>query len=333
MSSDDLNSDALCALDRIRLDNGIDALKSYFRKLVRFDLRKAIELVNDENLHFLTLYVLKPDITIYRITSCMGPRNRKALEIINGITSKKAAAIERMTDNRSMTVCPVLKWILLTGSADDGFNDRYDEIMDQTAALLTNYYKDNSVLRQIADMTFRRYKKGLLIHHLVWAFFEARDPNSLIHIANYMLSAEQKDNELACKLLNFIPCIYRDDGMDKIKKYYSVLNWIEENKPFLYYTGESFHQTCKPLPYAISTEAKYVCRRVVPGEDRMPGSMTEDEEKLLDGFRKLSRESRDLLSDCSYQLYRRNLYSWNIWIHYPVNEQLRTASLIMGEYA
>jgi hypothetical protein len=333
MSSDALNPNVKSDLDNTRLDKGIDGLKSCWRKLVRSDIRKAIELINDEKLCFCSLYALMPEIRRYGMIPLLSGRNRKAVEISNGIALKNRASIERLTNNRNNSTFHVLKWMLETGCADDGLDNRYDEIMELSAVLLTKCYKDSSLLQLIIDMTFNRYRKGFLIHHLVWAFFEARTPKSMNFIANYILSSEPKDYELACKLLNFIPYIEARDSSDRISQYYNTIQWIEENHPFLHYTGESLHQTSKPQPYTISREGKYLCKPVMTDEKRLSDSLGEDEKNLLADFKELGTKTRILLSDCSYQLYRRSFNSWNIWIHYPVDEQIKTAKLMMGGFA
>lgn len=333
MSTNALNPNNINILDRTRLEDGIDNLRGYFRNLVKYDIHKALELVNDEKLHFSSLYVLRFEIAGFGLTSHLSRRNRKALNFINGITAKRKTDTWCLIHSQNSTYYPVLKWILETGCTDDGLSDRYNEILELTASMLTKYYKDSSVLPIIVDMIFKRYRKGLFIHHLAWAFFEVQNPDSLLLIANYMRSAESKDVELACKLLSFIPHIQTEGNTDMMRTYYNVIYWIQENLKFLNYTGESFHHTARPLTYVISRDAKYLCKPVAAIEKRQIENFSEDEKKLLAPFKELEPETRTLLSECSYHLYRRNYESWNIWIHYPITEQIKTARLMTGGLA
>jgi hypothetical protein len=137
-------------------------------------------------------------------------------------------------------------------------SEEKDELLDITAALLIKTHKDNSILPIIVDTIFFRNREGLFNHDLIWTFFEARDPYSLMLIANYLHSDDARDIKLAYKLLEFVPSIDMRNGIgDSKNKYTTLFYWIQENYRFLYFTGESFQRTSNPIPYKIDLHSKY----------------------------------------------------------------------------
>lgn len=328
----DLNS--VNPLDKIRIDNGIDKLKVYFNELAEKDREEAIDLINAENLHFTTLFELRQDIDSLNVFDNLSLRNKTALEITNEILekNKKVSINEYISSDLTQIAYHVLKWIFDTGSYDDGLSNEYDEILDITAILLIRIYRDQTILPTIVEMIFDRNRKGLFNHDLVWAFFESKDPNSLIMIANGLLSEESKDIDLATKLLSFAPGMGKDTTANKEKKYTSFLNWLKENNPFLYFTGQSLQQVNKPITYVIDLEAKYINKYVDSDTGKKLESLTDEEAKLLDEFNKLDSNTRILLANYSNSLYNKNKNWWNRWIHYPMAEQIRIAkSMMEGE--
>ena len=168
----------------------------------------------------------------------------------------------------------------------------HDEFLDVTAMLLIKVHKDKTILPIIVDMIFFRNREGLFNHDLIWAFFQARDPYSLMLIANYLGSEDVKDVKLACKLLDFVPSIDMTMGKDSKKQYIAFFNWLKENYPFLYFTGESFQRTSKPIPYIVALDAKYLCRQVslYTGKPLIP--YTEKENNLLGYFNNLDENNK-----------------------------------------
>ncbi|MGH4117329.1 hypothetical protein [Clostridium sp.] len=152
---------------------------------------------------------------------------------------------------------PVLKGVFERCSWQNELSDEYDELLDASAALLIKIHKDNSILPSIVDTIFFRNRESLFTHDLIWAFFEARDPYSLMLIANYLHSDDERDIKLACKLLDFVPSIDMTTSRDSKDKYMAFFYWLIENYRFLYFTGESFQRTSNPIPYKIDSDAKY----------------------------------------------------------------------------
>lgn len=309
-------------LDQIRLKNGAEKLKAEFVQLAEADKEKALASINDEKLLFCSLYTLLPEIETLNLYDSLNERNRIAIKMCAKILKDKVLAKKMENLNLKEEIIPsVLNWIFNTGAADDGLCDDYDEILDSSASLLVHTYEDRTILPMIADMIFKRNRKGCYIHDLVWVFFKACDLKALKHIARYLRSANQKDNALARQLLNFVP--------DKSKnKRFSV--YLKENTPFLYYTGESFLQTSDPKPFRIDLGAKYLGKDIDTNNREPVEPLTENECSCLEYFKDVDEENRLLLSQYSHQLHKRNMRYWEKWMQYPLEQQIDIAKRGLG---
>jgi hypothetical protein len=319
------NLSAISFLDRIRLNDGDKRLKDYYGSLVKTNIGKAINLVNDENLCFTSLFILQSDIKNNNLCANLDKNKKIAMEIINEVLDDEPSDnMEFVSTHYAQNIHSSLKWILETGYMDDGLNDDFDEIMDRAAAVLIKVYRDKTILPAIAELIFRRNKKGFFIHDLVWAFFEARDIHSLFILAGFLNSGDLKDNELCCRLLNFIPEMEMRSGNGE-DRYSSFNRWVEENSYFLHYKGESFQQSGRPMAYEIVLEAKYLCKIVSVDTGSPLNPYNEHEYTLIDEFNKLERDTKLLLADFSFKLHNRNTARWRKWLRLPMKEQLRIA--------
>lgn len=325
MSFDVPNSNNLNNLDKVRRTGGIDKLKDYFHAMLRDNTNEAVNLINDENLHFSSLFTLQPEIEKYGLYKRLNTRNQYALELSRKILGRKPSNVRTLPQDAKQTTHSALKWILETGCHNENRDQQLEEVLDIAALLLIKSYRDKTALQTIVDMLFERHRKDAFSYDLIWACFESRDPQVLILIANRFLSTGKKDVELAGKLLRFIPCKGKDSNMDPLQQYSCCMHWIYENYPFLYYTGESFQQSCNPIPYAASLEAKYLCKTVSAEDGKVLAPLTIEENNLLRSFKRLDSYNRVLLSNYSFLLYRKNPYHWKTWIRYPIGEQIRIA--------
>lgn len=203
---------------------------------------------------------------------------------------------------------------------------------DDIAALLKNAHRDKTTLAIIVDKIFQKNRDGLFTHDLIWAFFQAKEPYSLMLIANYLCSEDLRDVKLARKLLNFVPQIDMMREKDSSKQYIAFRYFLEENYPFLYFTGESFQRTSKPIPYIINLEAKYLYRQVSLDTGKPLIPFTERENSLLGYFNKLDEDSKILLSKFSIRIHYENIYLWESWINNNITEQLSIAKARFGVY-
>jgi hypothetical protein len=124
--------------------------------------------------------------------------------------------------------------------------------MDAAVSVLVNIYIDNSVLPAAADMIFKRNRQGHYTHDLIWAFFRSSTPDALKLTAERICSSDQQDIDLACHLLNFESSYLSLNTEDRQKQYQTYLQWLNENAPFLYFTGESFQYSSNPILYKVA---------------------------------------------------------------------------------
>lgn len=321
------------ALDIIRLNKGPDGLKAFFNKLSKKDYKEAISLVNEENLHFGSLYILKPEIEALNLSEYLSLRNKIAFAIIDEVLlgNMSMPPMKCSASEYIQTVCSVLKWILISGFIDDGLEDDYDKVLDASSALLVKVYGDRTGLMVMVDLIFERNRRGCFYNELVWAFFESRYPNGLILIATHLLSEQPEDVRLAQKLLSFIPGIDTKRLTAYEWQHSIVLNWLEKNYPYLYYTGESFQKSINPKPYRVILGAKYLCKAVSVDTGRTIEPLTEYELKLLKGYRELGTDIKKLLSSYSHMLHNNDIRRWNTWIHRPIAKQVEIAGFGWGE--
>lgn len=323
---DIVNSGTINLLDKIRYGDGIERLADFFTKLAKKDLKKAVDLINQESLSFTTFFLLEPKLNELGIFKELSIRNKIAIEFMDEkIMNKKPTDNLYLSSQYVQKVHSVLKWILETGAHDDGSSDKFDELLDTSAAILIREYRDRGVLPVISDMIFMRNKKGFFIHDLVWAFFESRDIHSLALIGSRLLSNEPRDVELACGLLCFVPGIEYKEDMKCDEMYKSFNSWMEENNMFLFFTGESFQLTRRPMVYIVNFEAKYLCKMVSVDTGEALKALNEKECELADEFKKLDANNKSLLSGFSLAMYRKNMKLWDEWISNPIYEQLRIA--------
>ena len=106
--------------------------------------------------------------------------------------------------------------------------------------------------------------------------------------------------------------------------------WFNENKNYLYRTRESFHQFNSPQIYVVSLEAKYLCTPVSHEDGKFRRQLTEHEKQCLYAFSNIDDNTKALLANYSNFLFRQNYYDWNVWIHYPIYEQIRIARAAGG---
>ncbi|HEY5586282.1 MAG TPA: hypothetical protein VIK78_17555 [Ruminiclostridium sp.] len=324
------NPERIKFLDEIRFNNGICKLKETFHDLVNKNPEEAVKLINDENVLFPSLFILQHEIKRSDLYNQLNVRNKYALEITNEMLLKEISKTQRFSYEHKQENYSTLKWILETGYIEDGLSDQYDEVLETAAIILTKVYKDKSCLRTIEEMIFNRYRKGAFIYDLVWAFFEASDPESLIMVVNRLRSSNRKDIELARRFLNFIPCIGMNGEEDPMKQYQCSLKWINENQNFIYYTGETFLQTSNPYRYAVSLEARYLQKTASNVRGELSRSLTADECTCMDSFMRLDDASKLLLSNCSAMLYRKSKYMWSQWLRNPIEKQIEIAQRTLG---
>jgi hypothetical protein len=340
-----MDAGKLSLLDNLRLSNGPEGLKNYFRELLRTDRDGALKAINDSDIKFGTLYLLRSELSEKLVEDDLNPLYRRALNLTDDLTRKVSPKTESSIRKAGETVVSALRFIIRTGLPEEGLGSKYEQLIDRTAALLVKSFGDASILPELAGIIFDRNRRGALLHELVWAFFEARCPESLLLVAQRLKSADKRDVGLAKELLCFIPGIAEDpaEGMTKETAhnipmspgdrsagtglYTIALRWLEENQHFLCYTGESMHLCSMPQHYRISWPAKYMCRSVSVVDGKPILEYRQPEIEILSRFERLPETLQKQLADYSHMLYKRNIRQWKVWIRLPVEEQAAAASL------
>ncbi len=311
-------------LDRIRIHEGADRCRAAFSETFRKDTRRAAALLNDRRLSFPCLYALREQIEGLGMQRHLSPRHMAALRIIHQVRRSEGSEADYLSSGRG-SVYPALKWILETGSAEEIAEDDYEQILDVAASVLINAYGDRDILPLVADLIFKRNRNGRYIHDLVWALFQVHDPRVLKLIAERVRSSDPKDAKLAAELLNMDEAGAPAGEGDREGRYAGYLHWLEENEPYLYFSGESFQYASKPAFCAVDLERKYL-QRGVPSFDKQPISPSdEDANKSLAAFKRLSAEEQKVLSEYSQKIHDRSASAWTKWLRAPVGEQIKAA--------
>lgn len=322
----DYNS--LNTLDKLRIDKGNSKLSNYFYRTLVKNPSKAVTLINQNNLSFPSFYILLPQISKPSLSRYLNKQNKAALKITKGIRSKNFSRFSKIAKSVDINTPEVLKWILETGKDNDLSRGEYIEILDSCAIILVKEFRDDSILPVLKEIIYNRYKQGLFIHDMVWAFFESRNPKCILMLAESLNSCDEKDVELSKKLLKFIPAVKSSDLPNEIL-YKSIFYWLRDNYPFIYYTGECFQQMPNPSPFEVSLDAKYLFKKV-SNEGNIESSLTQDELRLINIFNTLDVNSKILLSNYSFILHNQNIYWWNNWLHNPISEQLKISTAKLG---
>ncbi|MCG8485609.1 MAG: hypothetical protein MJA31_20045 [Clostridia bacterium] len=319
-------------LDRIRFSHGTNQLRTDFYQIGQRDRQEAVKLINEKRLRFYSLFALLPEIQTLDLYGDLNSRNINALKTCAQILQDKkleSKVTHLHVENKEMTH-QALKWMVETGSEDDGYNDDFDGVIDSSVALLTQTYQDKTVLPKAAELIFKRNKRGLLIHDLTWGFFQSKDPVTLTLVAQYLLSPEKKDVKLARNLLNYDRTIGVSKNTSNRKLYASYLSWLNDNYSFLYFTGESFQLTSRPTPYRVDLGSKYLCKSIYPHNKTTIVPLTERESRCLEAFNKLDASEQNLLSQTSLRIYKTNFNMWREWIKQPVRQQIKMAKAGLG---
>lgn len=313
-------------LDKIRINEGNEKCRAVFGEICESDKRRAVMLLGDRQMTFPCLYILLPQIRAYGLERYLNPRAAMARRIVESIGRRNASGSGDGLSERSDAVYPVLKWMLDTGQAEDGMNDDFEEILETVVSVLINTYKDTRTVPAALDLAFSRNRMGHNIHQLVWSAFRIHDPQTLKLVAQRIRSTEEQDVRLACSLLG-IPSAGGDEAEDNQKRYDAYMQWLNENDPFLYFTGESMQMTSQPVFCRVDLERKYV-HRETPSYDQQPITPADDmESQSLAAFNTLSEDEKALLSEYSHQAHQANPAEWKRWLQRPINEQIKTAQL------
>lgn len=311
----------IAELDLIRIKAGGEELREVFYGLCGTNAGYAAELLNDEKLKFPSLYILLPEVLKFSLNTYLNQKNKSALEISKNLINRKK------TYRHDPKYYPILQWMFLTGCKEAELGEEFDKIIDFCAILLVKEHKDKTVLKPLEELIFDRYKKGRYTYDAEWAFFESRSAECLYIIAKRLLSTDCMDVELARKLLRFIPCMQKNGHPEKL--HHDVMVWIQENEPYLYYTGESSQKSVSPCMYEVSYREKYLQTASQPYDSIAVIANWRQED--IKAFDSLERETQRILSDYSQRLLKYSRDIWNRWLMSPLRKQIEQAELFFEQ--
>ncbi|MDR1116995.1 MAG: hypothetical protein LBL09_01950 [Oscillospiraceae bacterium] len=317
--------------DRIRISDGVEKCREVFSAACEKSVQKTVNLLNDQLITFPCLFVLLPQIKALRLHSHLNSRNRAAAGITDQILNMKDASAgsgDYLSANNESTHS-ALKWMLQTGCNEYDLDDSYKKVLDAVVSILINSYEDKSVLPVVCDMIFKRSGKEHNIHNLVWAFFRSGDPSALRLTAEHLQSDDQKEAELAGKLLGIDEENEGNEPGGK-RKYQDYLSWLEENDPFLYFTGESLQYAGKPKICEVDLKRKYLHKANPSHTNEQITHANSNEEKCLQAFEGLNNEDKAALASYSSAMHTRNSSEWEKWITSSFDEQVRSAKTAAG---
>lgn len=319
-------------LDFIRRTRGAWACESTFRRLCREHREIAVWMINDSAVRYATLYILRPEIAELHLEDQLNERNRAVLALCEKITEGKAQGAPDATRSfDTETIHAALMWMFQTGLSDDGLSGDFDQTLDIAASVLIKSHHEKTILPDAAELIFRRNRKGAYLHDLIWAYFQSRDAESLRLIAGHLISPVRQDEELAATLLH-LPAEGLETERGRQKKYKETLSWIDENSPYLYFTGESFQRTNSPVPCSVDLGAKYLNKKISPRSRQPLSPLTAEERSSLTHFRQEApEEDKTLLAKYSHKLHEESPGNWAQWLQSPVSRQIEIAKNERGE--
>lgn len=308
-------SNALSDLDRIRKTEGIEACKTQLQNLLQKDLRRAASWLNDQRLTFPCLYFLEEPLRNHRIRSYLNVRNGTALQLIGQVKDEKVSEL----DTKQNGLQPVLKWIWETGASEDVFEDDYAEILDLTASVLIGQERETGLLPGLVDLIFRRNRRGSHIHDLTWVLFRPHEPQVLELLARRLNEADAEDAALAAELLNL------EEAELPEKEQEGYLRWLEENRPYLYFTEEGFQYSSRPRLCTVDLERKFLQKGTNSYEKQPLSDLEPEERESLEAFRLLDEKEQKILSGYSQSVHDKSLPAWKKWLRAPAEEQIQAA--------
>lgn len=307
-------------LDSIRKRQGNSPCREYFKFLPE---PASLELINDPELSFATFFILLPLVREKIPDENLSVRDRTAANLCGIIQNSKKANGDFLRPAYNESTHEALRWIFTTGADDDGLGEDFDHLLDIAAGILEKKYHDADILPKLVRMIFRRGKKGAYLHDLVWALYQSRDPKGLELAAEHLKSPNENEAELAQTLLHLKP--QSNTPKARRKLYGSYLHWLEENSPYLYFTGENFNESSTPNACSVDLGAKYLYRKISHGTRRLATPLTEFEQNCLTCFANAPDEEKEFLAQFSQKMRAKDPAYWNRWIRYPLQRQIETA--------
>jgi len=275
-------------LERVWRSQGAAALRAAYRTIARRSRDEAARALADAENSFSVIYILATEAERVGLENALPPRAKYGIWLAAtkaGDSTRAARYAAQLTTELAEPPYDALVWIIHTGADWDGpraGRDDYDAALDLAAAYFAANFDDEVTLALIAKLVFRRNRKGLFIHDLVWGLFQGAGAPVLAVVARYIVSDDRADSELACKLLGLeMPAT----AAERVKLYAKFTEWLGENGQYIYLTGEHFNATSKPQHHARDEEARYIGRKIHPRTRTPESPLTDAERAALEAFR------------------------------------------------
>lgn len=325
------NNHEKAPLELMRHDTDNDSFIESFCAFCKQQRERAVSMINERGTTFSSLYMLLPNIEKMGLLNQLNQKHTHAIALCQRMSSRTIVHDNMFSPDNKMTQA-VLRWILETGYKDDGLSDEFDNILDCCASILAVTYKDRSVLNPVIEMIFERSKKGNLIHDLVWTYFNMQDSFALKLIAEKMKSNDPNDIKLAHRLLNYsVPDTneFEDERKeDPAIHYDNYMSWLNDNLPYIKFTGESFQQTSCPQVCRVNLDAKYLGKSLPTSSSSI--RLTPSDEERLNAFHKMTENEQEKLANFANKVNTQDKRLWNKLMSYPVTAQLDISKSGLG---
>lgn len=313
-------------INSIKTSQGVEKYISTVRQLLSSERDLALEYINNSHLGFPNLFTLRHLIDEENLYQELSSRNITALKLCARILKNKvlSAKLYFLSAENDETNYPVLLWIVNSGVEDDGIEDDFDQIVDGTCAMLISLYNEKGILKNIIDLIYKRSEKGNFTHDLIWALFSSENADVLKMISEHLTSENENEVLLSKKLLSNNSPSGLDNSLDDTEK---TALWLEENQPYVYFTGQSFNASSCPAHYLIDLAGKYLRRPRNNAESVQASAvpLTETQRNRLLEFEKISEEQQFILAEYASTLYHSSEEKWREWMRFPVQKQLEIA--------
>lgn len=226
-------------LERIKDKYGTDELVKRVENTIRRYPNHAVNLINDMGVSFSTYFLIIPLIKKYNLLKHMNLRNKIAMKLYDECFSDNVVDVTYSDSNEKS----VLRWMVNSASYDDGIDDDFDKLIDFAIAKLLSEYNDDETLKNAIDLAFLRNRKKEFTHDLVWEIFKSNNPKALKLIAQHLKSNDEREKMFSWTLIeNAVETNieYKDYTYENVNK------WLNDNLPYIEFTGNSYNYSSVP---------------------------------------------------------------------------------------
>jgi hypothetical protein len=313
------------SLNTIKNKYGTSNMIDFYKKTLKNNKNLAIRLINDNTIAFSTLYPLIQTSIENKLYYDFTPKNILMLKIYFKATHN--SFLEDETDQlmqiNETLYYNTLKWMVQNCENNIEVDATYSKLIDVSLSLLLLKYKDKSSIDSVVKLIFKRCKNETCYHDLVWALFELKDYQILETIAFYLKSSNLIEKNLAIKLLNF-----KDEKV--IYSYTNCMNFMRENKDYIYFTGDGLNLSSNPMFFEIHLNAKYLCKPSITNTSDPSNLLTPKENDHLNKFNQLTPEAQITLANYSNSIYKQNKRLWRAWSNFDTDNQMEAYKKGMG---